>query len=355
MSTREAMRSNAAVEEQSGVARVALSVDAVRKQYTRGSWWRRSGTSVTESLRGVSFELREGETIGLLGPNGAGKTTLLKIIATLLYPTKGKVSLFGKDIYENPIWARRQMGLVTCDERSFYWRLTGRQNLSFFACLYGLGKQQGEDRIEELLNILGLDDAAESPYLGYSSGMKQKMAIARGLLGNPLIALYDEPTRSLDPLSAHKIRGWIAENQHRWQRQARIIATNQLREAEILCDRILILNKGAVIAQGTVQEIRDRWDKRDYGLHEIVCSASTLSVEMRPDAAQGLLSMDEDLCGVEDARLFKVCSRRNSGGLSLALSRLLGTGLNVLRCDAEQVPFDDVFCSLVMTEGEVKR
>jgi ABC-2 type transport system ATP-binding protein len=354
MIVQSAVKSRIPAASPDGGSRVALAVDSVRKQYTRRNWFRRSNDVVTESLRGVSFELREGETLGLLGPNGAGKTTLLKIIATLLYPTSGKVSLFGRDVCEHPIWARRQLGLVTCDERSFYWRLTGRQNLSFFACLYGLGKRQGDERIEELLHILGLTDAAELPYLGYSSGMKQKMAIARGLLGNPLLALYDEPTRSLDPLSAHNIRSWIAENKHRWERQARILATNQLREAELLCDRILILNKGSVIAHGTVQEVRERWDKRDYGLHQIVCGACASVVDTSPDANGGLLSMDEE-SGEDGARVFKICCRRNSEGFSLALARVLGAGLNVLRCDTEQVPFDDVFCSLVLIEGEVER
>jgi ABC-2 type transport system ATP-binding protein len=354
MIVQSAVKSRVSAASPDGGSRVALAVDSVRKQYTRRNWFRRTSDVVTESLRGVSFELREGETLGLLGPNGAGKTTLLKIIATLLYPTSGKVSLFGRDVCEHPIWARRQLGLVTCDERSFYWRLTGRQNLSFFACLYGLGKRQGDERIEELLHILGLTDAAELPYLGYSSGMKQKMAIARGLLGNPLLALYDEPTRSLDPLSAHNIRSWIAENKHRWERQARILATNQLREAELLCDRILILNKGSVIAHGTVQEVRERWDKRDYGLHQIVCGECTAVVDTSPDANGGLLSMDEE-SGEDGARVFKICCRRNSEGFSLALARVLGAGLNVVRCDAEQVPFDDVFCSLVLSEGEVER
>jgi len=342
-----------ATASQSG-AGVVLGVDSVRKQYTRRGWIRRSNATVTESLRGVSFELREGETLGLLGPNGAGKTTLLKIIATLLYPTSGKVTFFGRDVCEHSIWARKQIGLVTCDERSFYWRLTGRQNLSFFANLFGLNKKHADERIEELLGILGLTDAANSAYLGYSSGMKQKMAIARGLLTNPALALYDEPTRSLDPLSAHKIRTWISENQHRWERQARILATNQLREAELLCDRILILNKGAVIAHGTVREIRDRWDKRDYGLHQVICSPSTGTVDTAPAAALGLLSIDEE-AGEDGERVFKICCRRNSDGLSLALSRLLAAGLNVLRCEAEQVPFDDVFCSLVMSEGQEAR
>ncbi len=348
MTVETAVQTGGANQETGGAPQVALALESVRKQYTRKGWIRRNVT-VTESLRGVSFELREGETLGLLGPNGAGKTTLLKIISTLLYPTSGSVKLFGRDVTEHAIWARRRLGLVTCDERSFYWRLTGRQNLSFFANLYGLSKKDGAVRIEELLAILGLTDAGNKPYLGYSSGMKQKMAIARGLLTNPLVALYDEPTRSLDPLSAHRIRTWIVENRTRWAKQARILATNQLHEAEMLCDRILILNKGAVIAQGTVAEIRRRWDKRDYALHQVICAPSVTSVNLTPDNEQGLLSMEEE-AGEDEARIFKVCARRNSDGLSLALSRLLGAGLRVARCDAEHVPFDDVFCSLVMSE-----
>lgn len=332
---------------------VALAIESVTKVYTRRGWFSRRPVTLTESLRGVSFQVREGETIGLLGPNGAGKTTLLKTIATLIYPTGGRISLFGRDVSKHQNWARRQFGLVTCDERSFYWRLTGRQNLSFFACLYGLGGRQAHDRIEELLRILGLDSAADRPYLGYSSGMKQKMAIARGLLTNPRVALYDEPTRSLDPLSAHNIRTWIADNHQRWRRQARILATNQLREAELLCDRILILNKGAVIAEGTVSEIRRRWDRRDYTLHKIVIAAAGRSLQIPADEQSGLLSVDEEP-GEEGTRVFRVSVRRNSAGLSRVLSLLLESGMNVLRCEQEQVPFDDVFCSLVMSEGGVR-
>jgi len=331
----------------------ALVLDGIGKRYVRRKLLRRSVNTITESLRDVSFTLHEGETLGLLGPNGAGKTTLLKIISTLLYPSSGRVTLFGRNIVDHPIWARRNMGLVTCDERSFYARLTGRQNLSFFSCMYGIPANLAEKRIEELLDTLGMAEAAQRQYQSYSSGMKQKMAIARGLLSDPRIALYDEPTRSLDPLSAQNIRNWIQENRHRWPRQARILATNQLREAEVICDRILILNKGRVIAHGTVQEIRERWEKRDYAMHRITCAPSGAKVEFRPDTATGLLSVEED-AGAPDARTFRVCTRKNGTALSGVLARLIERGLNVVRCETEQTPFDEVFCSLVMSESETR-
>src|SRR5574337_521016 len=121
----------------------------------------RSGTPVKYALRDVSFSLSEGETLGLLGPNGAGKTTLLKIIATLLFPTSGRVLVHGCDVSKDSVEARRHMGLVTSDERSFYWRLTGRQNLLFFAALYGVPQRRAAQNIATLLEVLGLTAAAD--------------------------------------------------------------------------------------------------------------------------------------------------------------------------------------------------
>jgi ABC-2 type transport system ATP-binding protein len=337
------------IAARAGKTTPALVLNRVSKRYTRRNLWRKSNSTTTDSLSEVCFTLHEGETLGLLGPNGAGKTTLLKIISTLIYPTSGSVSLYGRDIFENSIWARSLMGLVTCDERSFYWRLSGLQNLRFFSCLYGLPKKVAEERIQELLATLGLKEAAERPYGDYSSGMKQKMAITRGLLNDPRVALYDEPTRSLDPLSAQNIRKWILENRSRWPRQARILATNQLHEAELLCDRILILNRGRVIAHGTVREIRDRWDKRDYAMHRVTCAIPAREIHLRINLEKGLLSVEEEHLE-EGARLFRLCARRNSGALSAALGELIQAGATVLRCETEQSPFDEVFCSLVMSE-----
>ena len=147
------------------------------------------------ALERVSFAIEEGETVALLGPNGAGKTTLLKIIATLLYVSSGRVLIHGHDVTGDPLRARRLIGLVTSDERSFYWRLTGRQNLAFFAALYRLPARTLADRVADLLDVTGLTEAADRSFHTYSSGMKQRLAIARGFLADPRIVMYDEPTR----------------------------------------------------------------------------------------------------------------------------------------------------------------
>jgi ABC-2 type transport system ATP-binding protein len=325
-----------------------LRVEQVSKIYSRRKYWL-GPVSQMEALRCISFSVRPGETLGLLGPNGAGKTTLLKIISTLLYPTSGKVEFFGRNVYENPVWARKTTGLITCDERSFYVRLTARQNLAFFAVLFGVPKKTANQRIAELLDTLGLTDSADRPYQSYSSGMRQKMAIARGLLSEPRVALYDEPTRSLDPLSARNIRTWILSNRERWPEQVRILATNQLVEAEMLCDRILVLNRGSIIALGTVRQIRERWDKRDYAIHRISCS-NLLPDGIAAAPERGLISVDHE--PVEDGcSVLKMCTRKNSGGLSFGLSAIIESGASVLQCHTDEAPFDEVFCSLLMSEA----
>ena len=325
-----------------------LWVDQISKVYSRRKYWLGSPLTM-EALSDISFAAPPGETLGLLGPNGAGKTTLLKIISSLSYPTTGKVEFFGRDIYQNARWARSSIGLISCDERSFYVRLTGRQNLEFFSALFGLSKKVSDTRIEELFHTLGLTHAADRLYQGYSSGMRQKMAIARGLLGEPRIALYDEPTRSLDPLSARNIREWILNNRTRWPEQVRILATNQLVEAEMLCDRILVLNCGRVIAHGTVREIRERWDKRDYAIHRIICSKLAPGC-LHPAPDLGLVSVDTEPSD-ENTTVLKICTNKNSHGLSFTLAAILNCGASICSCKTEEAPFDEVFCSLVMSES----
>ncbi len=331
----------------------ALLVENVGKTYfRRGLFGRRRGgaSQSAPALQDVSFTVRQGETIGLLGPNGAGKTTLLKIIATLLYPGTGRVLLHGHDVLEDPVTARGMMGLVTCDERSFYWRLTGRQNLSFFGTLYGLSKRQTAERSEPLLETLGLSSAADRPYHTYSSGMKQKLAIARGLLAEPRLVLYDEPTRSLDPLSTQNIRNWIARKRVESPHQTHLIATNQLDEAEQLCDRVLIINRGKLIAHGTISEIRERWHAREYEVHQVTWRGVPLNGWLQADPEIGLFDVEQ--MAVEGPELSaRLRIGRGSPALSHVLQRILDADGRIVSCQMEQVPFDEVFCSLVLGDS----
>ena len=163
------------------------------------------------ALNGVSLEVGPGEICGILGPNGAGKTTLIKILATLIIPDSGSAGICGYDLADQPQHVRRLIGLVNTSERSFYWRLTGRENLQFYASLYRIPRQQAKKHIDELLNLVDLIEKGDIRFQNYSTGMRQKLAIARGLLSNPRVLFVDEPTRSLDPISANAVRQFLKE------------------------------------------------------------------------------------------------------------------------------------------------
>jgi ABC-2 type transport system ATP-binding protein len=303
---------------------------------------------IKHALTNVSLQINEGEMVALLGPNGAGKTTLSKVITTLIHPDAGDVRLFGKDVSQDAYAARAMMGFVTCDERSFYWRLTGRQNLNFFGALFGVSKRDIQERGEEILETLDLAVAADRPYYSYSSGMKQKLAIARGLLSHPRMMIYDEPTRSLDPLSAHNIRTWIKEQRRKDPTQTHLLATNQLHEAEMLCDRVIIIFGGKIIAQGTVAEIRAMVDISDIDSFHIETSGNkyqpAAGFEQRPDVVQ---------MGVEkmpDGQKLMLTAHIGSDALNCMLADIVRSGDNITHCATEQVSFDEVFCSVIESE-----
>ena len=344
--TADAERATAGV----GRRAIAVWVENVSKLYPRRRWLglRASAAEARHALRDVSFQVGEGEMVGLLGPNGAGKTTLLKSIATLLAVSSGRVLVHGRDVDADPIAARRGIGLVTCDERSFYWRLTGRQNLRFFAALYGVPRERADGRIGGLFEMLGLAHASDMPYHSYSTGMRQKMAIARGLLAEPRLILYDEPTRSLDPLSAQGIREWIIANRAASPATTHVIATNQLHEAEQLCDRVLILNRGEIIADGNIASIREQFHTGRRVEHRITYTGAE-GLSIHPSAHLGLFEVHRGQAESEAATL-RITTGETSEALSAVLSQILGRGGTVIRCETGQLPFDEVFCSLVLSD-----
>jgi len=207
------------------------------------------------ALQEVSLTVRQGEILGLLGTNGAGKTTLLKILATLILPTSGEVRVAGYDVQREADHIKALIGFVLGEERSFYWRLTGRQNLAFFATFCGLTSPATRRRLEQLREQLNLD-GLERRFGEYSTGMRHRLAIARALLHEPRVLLLDEPTRSLDPLAALQLRHLIKHTLVRQGGRTAIIATHNVHEAEELCDRIAILHQGRLVAWGTLDELR---------------------------------------------------------------------------------------------------
>ncbi len=207
-----------------------------------------------QALTNINITIEPGDKIAFLGTNGAGKTTLLKLIGGLLFPTQGSIVINGYDTLQHNIEARRSVGFILNEERSFYWRLTGVQNLEFFGALDNLFGQQLQDKIAELVDLVGLGNAGKKLVAGYSSGMKQKLAIARGLLSDPSILILDEPTRTLDPIAAEDIKELIQNKIHAQTERTLLIATHRLEEAEALCNKVCVMNKGRIMALTTVDE-----------------------------------------------------------------------------------------------------
>jgi ABC-type multidrug transport system, ATPase component len=215
-----------------------------------------------EALRGVSFKVKYGEVVGLLGPNGAGKTTTIKILSTLLLPDSGTAMVAGYDVVKEPEKVRRNIGLMLTVEKGFYGKLTGRENLEYFAALYGLNKQQALERINYLVKLLELDklNADRKLFEEFSLGMKARLSLARALLSDAPILLLDEPTLGLDPPSARRIRELVKELAH-GEKKAVLYTTHNMFEAEIVCDRIILINKGQIVAEGTPSELKEKIPK----------------------------------------------------------------------------------------------
>lgn len=208
-----------------------------------------------EALCGVSLAVGEGEVLGLLGPNGAGKTTLIKILATLVSPDSGEARIAGYDLRSQAAKIRHCIGLVNTNERSFFWRLTGRQNLQFFARLYNLQGNSMQKRIDDLLGIVGLEEKADSRFMGWSTGQRQRLAIARALLSEPRVLLFDEPTASLDPLASAALIAFV-KNELVGQGRTVIWCTHDLAEARQISDRVAILHRGRVLQCAPLDELQ---------------------------------------------------------------------------------------------------
>jgi ABC-2 type transport system ATP-binding protein len=238
---------------------IAISVDHLSKTYPIAflrlkKLLRRKFKPPVEALREISFAINEGEIFGLIGPNGAGKTTLTKIIATLIQPTSGTVVVKGHDTVSDDESVRRNVGLSGAEERSFYWRLTTEQNLLFFARLHGLNGRAAKKRIAELLELMELSELAGRRFAELSTGNKQRLSVARAMLSNPQVLLLDEPTRSLDPIAAARMRSLIkslATNN-----TTIFLTSHNLAEVEELCDRVAIISKGEIRALDSPQNLR---------------------------------------------------------------------------------------------------
>ena len=214
---------------------------------------KRSIKEVT-AVEDISFDIKSGELFGLLGPNGAGKTTTVKMLATLLIPTRGKASILGYDVVKDAQEVRKHIGFIFGGERGLYWRLSGIDNLRYFASLYGVEPDVSKKRIPFLLEMVGLKDRGNERVEGYSRGMKQRLHVARTLLHDPEILFLDEPTIGLDPVGARDFRMVIRNLQS--ENKTILLTTHYMFEADSLCQRVAVIDKGTIVALDSPSELK---------------------------------------------------------------------------------------------------
>jgi ABC-2 type transport system ATP-binding protein len=209
-----------------------------------------------EAVRGVSFAVERGELYGLLGPNGAGKTTTIKMLITLLLPTSGEARVLGYDVVHDARALRKCIGYVFGGDRGLYERLSAYDNLRYFAELYGVSGKALRRRVDEVLQLVGLDGRERERVEGYSRGMRQRLHIARGILHDPEVVFLDEPTIGVDPVGARELRatisGLVAAG------KTVLLTTHYMFEADALCDRIAVIAKGQIVGEGTPAELKAR-------------------------------------------------------------------------------------------------
>jgi len=212
-------------------------------------------SEATHALRNISLEVASGEVLGLLGPNGSGKSTTLKLISTVLLPDGGRILVGGWDTRLQGDAVRKQVGFALASERSFFPRLTCRENLEFFAALENVPRRECRDRAENTLRRVGIETASDKQAMKLSSGMYQRLGIARALLKNPSVLLLDEPTRSLDPAAATQLWNLIHELSD--SRITILIATHNFAEATAVCGRFAILQRGELVTTQAISDFSD--------------------------------------------------------------------------------------------------
>ncbi|HVM34947.1 MAG TPA: ABC transporter ATP-binding protein [Actinomycetota bacterium] len=317
---------------------VVEAVELRRTYRTTTGALRRKSLEV-EAVRGVSFEIEKGELFGLLGPNGAGKTTTIKMLITLLTPTSGSARVLGHDVVTDARAVRATIGYVFGGDRGLYERLSALDNLRYFAELYSVDPRLQKRRIAELLDMVGLTGREKERVEGYSRGMRQRLHIARGLLHDPPVVFLDEPTIGVDPVGARELRSTIASLTE--SGKTVLLTTHYMFEADSLCDRIAVITRGEIVAQGTPRELKG-----------IVADRTVVEIEaygVDDDAIDELRKMSGvESVWVEARDQMQVISVQSPEGLELTQSLLSYLdGARVGRVVAREPTLEDAYVALV--------
>lgn len=297
------------------------------------------------ALHNINIQVKEGDIFGLLGPNGAGKTTLIKILCTLILPSSGSAYVKGYDVTRDEKSIRRLIGYVISEERSFYWRLSGRQNLKFFAKLNNIPNRESDRRIDRLLDFLELAEYADRMFKDYSTGMRQKLAIARGLLTEPAILFMDEPTNGLDPVSAHNLKMLVKEKLVGEKKKTVIFATHNLRDAEELCSRIAIIRSGEIRFTGTIADVKLKFNEtKRYMMKLKGAQQGLLERVHNMTLVKSIMPLSNGSSGVTE---IKIEIGQDNGGIQGFVKEIVDMGGEIFSVYEIEPTLEDLFSAIV--------
>jgi ABC-2 type transport system ATP-binding protein len=319
-----------------------------RKTPEKGSWknfWpfgKREPQPTFTAVDGVSLQIEKGEIFGLLGPNGAGKSTTIRMLCTLLEPTGGTAHVNGFDVVKQANDVRRSLGTVLAGERSIYWKLTGRENLEYFAALNHIPPAIAKKRVDELIERMELKERANELVEKYSTGMRQRVAISKALLARPPILLLDEPTLGLDPQAARNLRELILQLKR--DGHTILLTTHYMEEADQLSDRIGIIDMGKIIALDTPEHLKDRIDQKEIVHLELSGWYEKIGEQLRSLPGVDNLSARK----MENDDLWKVSLQTDSsrGILSGVVETVNHNGTRLLNMNIVRPTLEDVFINL---------
>jgi ABC-2 type transport system ATP-binding protein len=313
---------------------LAIKAEGIFKTFRSGWWSKRK----KEVLRGINLQIEEGEIFGILGPNGAGKTTLLSILSTLLLPDRGKIQILGVDSLQNGHWIRGKMN-ISSGNANFLWSLTVKENLHFYGMLYGLVGKEREKKIEALIKLFNLKEHQDIPFDELSTGMKQRLSLAKALINDPEILFLDEPTVGLDPDVSIRIREQILSI-HKERGMTVLLTTHNMREAEFLCNRIAFLKDGEILTTGTAETL-----KRMIRIGDLV------KIEFRGMIPEDALLRAEGVINFTVSNNFcEIVVDEGEKRLGPLVAMLAQSGVQIKKVTLGQTDLEDVFIEFAKSE-----
>jgi ABC-2 type transport system ATP-binding protein len=319
-----------------------------RPNLENGAWRFNRKTVPVTAVNHLNLEIKQGELFGLLGPNGAGKTTLVKILCTLLPPDSGKALVNGFDVVKEPMKVKQSLGtLFSVGERGFFWRLNGYRNLEFYAAIYNVPRQKRQERILEVLRLVGLENSIYDLYQKYSGGMKRKLSLARTLLADPQVLLLDEPTTGLDVISSRNIREFVRETVSKSGKTV-LYTTHYIEEAAQICDRIGILSSGQIIACDTPDAIR-RMIKKEEVIRLTLENVTQTQIERIQDIS-GVISITENAADALPGQRQLCLELKDVNQLPLVFEFLFKEKIKLVNFKHEEPTLEDAFIQLTQKQ-----